>query len=168
MTEAEFPLWRNPFGVPPEIIIDGRRRWNDFHLPTCGLSSASSAQSSNNHCAIASNWVLAALLSTLQWKLIELQCLLACVKYPLDAATGRAPDERRRRCRGLLDTCRNVCGFWQKVTSCLDWYFLARYPCGALARVECVTLNQKQTFSCAPPSSLTPPSAVSSKGQPDI
>lgn len=98
MTEAEFPLWRNPFGVPPEIIIDGRRRRNDFHLPTCGLSSASSAQSSNNHCAIASNWVLAALLSSLQWKLIELQCLLACVKYPLHAATvaDNLPVEERR------------------------------------------------------------------------
>lgn len=42
---------------------------------------------SNNHCAIASNWVLAALLSSLQWKLIELQRLLAWVKYPLHATT---------------------------------------------------------------------------------
>lgn len=67
---------------------DGRKRQrNDFHLPTRRLSSASLTQSSNNHCAIASNWVFAALLSSLQWKLIELQCLLAWVKYPLHAAT---------------------------------------------------------------------------------
>lgn len=68
-------------------VGDGRkRRPNDFHLPTCRLWSASSTQPSNNHCAIASNWVLAALLSSLQWKLIELQCLSARVKYPHRAA----------------------------------------------------------------------------------
>lgn len=90
IAEAAFPLGRNPFGVPPEIIIgramEGGGGGGMISSPGVQIVECVVAQSSNNHCAIASYWLLAALLSSLLCKLIELQCLLAFVKYPLHAA----------------------------------------------------------------------------------